>query len=91
MIDRVGYTGVLGYALIREINLAFCIQSNVLKQSVAFDRIVDVGFGLLVQVDNLSVAAALSLPKISFPAVRFGYPEKSAFQFAINAATPNTP
>ena len=70
MIDRVGYTGVLGYALIREINLAFCIQSNVLKQSVAFDRIVDVGFGLLVQVDNLSVAAAFEVEyAIVIPAV----------------------
>ena len=61
MVDWVGNTGVLGYALIREIDLAFCIQSNVLKQSVAFDRIVDVGFGILVQVDNLSVASTFEV------------------------------
>ena len=35
VVDRIRYTGILGYALISEIDLAFCIQSNVLKKSIS--------------------------------------------------------
>ena len=34
MVDRIRYTGILGYAVICEIDLALCIQSNVFKQSI---------------------------------------------------------
>ncbi len=61
MIDRVGYTGVLGYALVSEIDLSVLIQSNVLQKSVSLNSVVDVRLGLFVQVDNLSVAAALEV------------------------------
>ena len=37
------------------------INSNVLKQSVTSDCIVDVGLGILVQIDNLCVTAALEV------------------------------
>jgi len=61
MVNRVRYTGILGYALICEVDLAVCIQGNVLKQSVSLDCIVDIRLGILVQVDNLCVAAALEV------------------------------
>jgi len=44
-----------------EVDLAVLVDSNVLKQSVALDGVVDVGLGLFVQVDNLCVAAALEV------------------------------
>ena len=70
MIDRVGYTGVLGYALISEIDLAVLIQGNVLKQSVSLDCIVDIWLRILIQVDNLSVASAFKVEyAIVIPAV----------------------
>ena len=53
MIDRVGYTGVLGYALISEIDLAVLIQGNVLKQCITSDSVVDIWLRLFIQVDNL--------------------------------------
>ena len=61
MVDRVGYTGVLGNALVSEIALSVLIQGNVLKQSVSLDRVVDIRFGFLVKVDNLGVASALKV------------------------------
>ena len=61
VVDGVRYTGVLRYALIREIDLAVLIQSYVLQQSVSLDSVVDIRLGLLVQVDNLGVAAALEV------------------------------
>ena len=70
MIDRVGYTGVLGYALVSEINFALCIQSNVLKQSVTFDRIVDIRLRLFVKVDNFCIASTLEVEyTVVIPAV----------------------
>ena len=70
MVDRVRYTGVLGYALVSEINLALCIQGNVLKKSIALDRIVDIWLRFLVQVDNLCIAAALEVEHaVVIPAV----------------------
>ena len=53
MVNRVRYTGILRYTLVIKINLAFCVQSNVLKKSVALDRIVDIRLRLFVKVDNL--------------------------------------
>ena len=55
MVDRIRYTCILCYALVSEINFALCIQTNVLKQSVTFDCIVDIWLRLFVKVDNLRV------------------------------------
>ena len=70
VVDRIGDTGVLCDTLVREINLAVCVDSDVLKQSVALDGVVDVGLGLFVQVDDLCVAAALEVEDaVVIPAV----------------------
>ncbi len=61
MVDRIRYTSVLGYALVLEVDLAFSVNGNVLKKSVTSDGVVDVGLALLVEVDNLGVAAALEV------------------------------
>jgi hypothetical protein len=61
VVDRIGDTGVLCDTLVCEVDLAVLVNSNVLKQSVALDGVVDVGLGLFVQVDNLCVAAALEV------------------------------
>ena len=70
VVDRIRYTSILGYALIIEVNFAFCINSNVLKQSVTSDRIVDIRLRLFVQVDNFCIAAALEVEySVVVPAV----------------------
>ena len=61
VVDGVGDAGVLGHALVGEIDVALSVQSDVLQQSVALDGVVDVGLRVLVQVDDLSVAAALEV------------------------------
>ena len=58
VVDRVGYTGIFGYALVCEIDLAVCIYGDVLKEGVTADGVVDVRFVLLGEVDDLGVAAA---------------------------------
>ena len=69
MVDRIRYTSILGNTLIVEINLAVSINGYVLKQSISLDCVVDVGLGILVQVDNLSVALS-SQPCSSSPISR---------------------
>ena len=67
---RQGYTCILCHALIVEINLAFRIKGNVLKQSVALNCIVDIRLGFFIQIDNLSVAAAFEVEyAVVIPAV----------------------
>ena len=61
VVDRVGYTSILGNALICKVDLAIFSYSNVLKQSVTFDCIVDVRLRLFVKVDNFCVASALEV------------------------------
>ena len=62
VIDRIGDTGVLGHALVSEIELSgLVIDRDVLKQSISLDCAVDIGFCILVEVDNLCVAAALEV------------------------------
>ena len=61
MVDRVGNTCVLCYALVSEVDLALSIKCYVLKKSVSLDRIVDVRLRLFVKVDNLSVASTLEV------------------------------
>ena len=61
MLNRIADAGVLSHALISEVDLAFCINSHVLKQSVAADSVVDVRLVLLRQVDDLCIAATLEV------------------------------
>ena len=70
MIDRVRYTGVLCYALISEVDFSVLIQSNVLKQCVTFDCVVDVRFRFIIQVDNFCVASTFEVEyAVVIPAV----------------------
>ena len=70
MVDRIRYTSILGNGLIVEINLAVSINGYVLKQRISLDCVVDVGLGILVQVDNLSVASTFEVEyAVVIPAV----------------------
>ena len=44
-----------------EVDLAVFVQRDVLQQGVALDGVVDIGLGILVQVDDLGIAAALKV------------------------------
>ena len=68
MVDRVRYTGVLSNALVSEVNLAVCVNSNVLKKSVPSDCVVDIRLALLVKVDYLA-AALIVEDSVVIPAV----------------------
>ena len=61
MLDGVGNTGILRHALVGKVDLALGVDRDVLKQSIAADGVIDIGFGLLVQVDDLGIAAALKV------------------------------
>ncbi len=61
MVDGIAYTSILGNALVLEVNLAFCVNGNVLEEGVACDGVEDIGFALLVEVDNLGIAATLEV------------------------------
>ena len=68
--DGVGNAGVLGHALVGEIDLAVFVQRDVLQQGVALDGVVDVRLGLLVQIDDLGIAAAFEVEHaVVIPAV----------------------
>ena len=70
MIDRIRYTSVLCYTLISKINFAFCIQSNILKQSITSDRIIDIRLRLFIQVDNFCIASTFKVEyTVIIPAV----------------------
>ena len=43
VVDGVTYAGVLGDALVGEVNLAVLVHGHVLEQCVAADGVVDVG------------------------------------------------
>ena len=61
MVDRVADTGVLGDALVVEVDLAVFVNSYVLEEGVATDSIVNVRLGLLVQLDHLCIATAFEV------------------------------
>ena len=65
VVDRVGHAGVLGDGLVVEVDLAVLVDGDVLEEGVAADGVVDVGFGLLVELDDLGVAAAFEVPFMS--------------------------
>ena len=64
-VDGVAYAGILGNALVGEVDFAFGVDGNVLKQSVATDSVVDVGLALLVEVDNLCLLYTSPSPRDS--------------------------
>ena len=50
--------------------MSLCVQCNVLKKSVALDRIVDIRLRIFIKVDNLSIASALEVEySVVVPAV----------------------
>ena len=59
VVNRIRNAGVLGYALVSEVDLAVLVNGYVLEQGVACDSVVDVRLAVLVEVDDLSVASAL--------------------------------
>ncbi len=61
MIDRVRYASILGYLLVCEVDLAFLVYGYVLEKRIATDGVVDVRFRLLVEVDDLCIAAAFEV------------------------------
>ena len=61
VIDRVGNAGVLRNALVVEVDLAVFVERDVFKKRVASDSVVDIGLGVLIEVDDLSIAAALEV------------------------------
>ena len=61
MIDRIRYTCIFRCTLISEINLPLCVNSYVLKESIATDSIVDVRLALFVKVDNFCIATAFEV------------------------------
>ena len=61
MIDGVGNTGVLCNALVSEVAYTVGIDCYVLKKGVAADRVVDVRLGILIEVDDLCIAAAFEV------------------------------
>ena len=70
VVDRIGDTGVLGDGLVGEVDLAVLVERDVLQQRVALDGVVDVGLGVLVEVDDLGVAAAFEVKHtVIIPAV----------------------
>src|SRR5699024_1557343 len=60
-INRIGNTGILGHALVGEIDMAVLVHRHVLQQRIAFDGIPNVRFALLVEVDDLRIAAAFEV------------------------------
>ena len=61
VLDGIGNTGVLGNALVVEVDNAVFFYGYVLEKRVSLDSVVDVGLALLVKTDNLSIAAALKV------------------------------
>ena len=59
MVDGVAHAGVLGHALVGEVDLAVLVNCHVLKKSVTTDSVVDIGLAIFVEVDNLGIASAL--------------------------------
>ena len=61
VVDRVAHAGVLGDALVIEVDLAGLVHGDVLQEGVATDGVVDIGLGFLVQFDDLGIAAAFKV------------------------------
>ena len=78
MVDRVGDSGVLSHAAVGKVDPAILIQGDVLKQGIPSDGVVDVRFALLIQVDDLCIAAAFEVEDtVVIPAVFIITDEKS--------------
>ena len=78
MVNRIRDTCVLCDRLVSEINLAVLVDSDVLKKSVSSDCVVDIRLRILVEVDDLGIAAALEVEDtVVVPAVLVITDEKS--------------
>ena len=78
MGDGVGNTGVLGNGLVGKVDLAVCADCHVFEKSVALYCIIDIGLGLLVEIYDLCVAAALKVKySVIVPAVLVVADEKA--------------
>ncbi len=60
-VDGVGNTCILGNALVGEVDCAFFVNGNIFQKRVATDCVVDVGFAIFVEVDNLGIAATFEV------------------------------
>ena len=70
MVDRVRNASILCYALIAKVDLAVGIYGYVLEQGITTNRIVNVGFALLAQVNYLGIATTFVVENaIIIPAV----------------------
>ncbi len=61
VVDRVRHAGVFGHRLVGEVDRAVLAHRHVFEQRIAFDGVPDVGFALLVEVDDFGIAAAFEI------------------------------
>ncbi len=80
VVYRVRNTGVLRNALIREIYLAVLVQSYVLEKCVTFNCVVDIGFGVFVEVDNFCIATAFKVEYAVVIPTMFVISDEEAFR-----------
>ena len=70
MVDRVRNTSILRYAFIAKVDLSVGIYGYILEQGITTNRIVNVGFALLAQVNYLGIATTFVVENaIIVPAV----------------------
>ena len=80
MIDRIGNAGVFRNALIGKVDFTVLVESYVLEKRVSSDCVVNVRFGILVEIDNLRVATAFEVKHaVIVPAV-FVIADKKSFR-----------
>ena len=61
VFDGIGSPGIFRQALVMEIHLAIRVNGYVFHQGVAADGIIDIRFGVFIQVDDLGIAAAFQV------------------------------
>ena len=61
MLDRIGNPGVFRHGLVRKVDPALFVQRDILEERISADRPVDIRLGLLVEVYDLRIAAALKV------------------------------
>ena len=58
VINRIRNTCIFSYALICKINLTVGSDSNIFKQSVTFDGVINIRFAFFIKIDNFCIASA---------------------------------
>ncbi len=61
MVDGIADAGVFGDGFVFEVDFAVVVDGDVLEECIATDGVVDVGFAVFVEVDDLGVAAAFEV------------------------------